>query len=289
MKAVFSILLLFILLFSFTSCSTDDVVDNDDVNTDTIQEKIDGSINWKNWYLSVPLNNGEGKATSIFYADIVNKNLSDEASEYFYQNADSSYTMFTKFTGYTTSGEYALNDGKYCRTELREFWRGLQTTSDNWKMDSGTHILESTLNVDYVENNKSVIVAQIHGKESVGVSGNPATVKVFWSRGFIKVYHYTKPDIGEPWSKAFENRSIIAGQVDSNIFTIKIKVEKGKLYYGLYCKANEIDIDYTFAYDYASNGYVHDNYFKTGNYFLNDDNYTSTSQVKLYKVITEHY
>lgn len=245
------------------------------------------SIVWKNWYLSVPINNGENKATSIFYEDIENDALTAEESDYFYKNEDGTYTMFTKFTGYTTSGYSELGD-KYCRTELREFWRGNQDTNDNWYMNEGTHILETTLNVDFVEGNGRTIVAQIHGKETPGLEGSPATVKIRWNSGMIQLDHYTKPDEGELWTSQFDTKVDVA-RVDNEIFTFKLKVEGGKCYYALICEAKDIDIDYTLMYDYVGNGYAHWNYFKTGNYFGWHDDYEKTAQVTLRKVVTDHY
>ncbi|WP_298496598.1 polysaccharide lyase family 7 protein [uncultured Algibacter sp.] len=243
-------------------------------------------IVWKNWYLSVPINNGDGKATSIYYEAIENNTLTTAQSEYFYKNEDGSYTMFTKFTGFTTSGLSALGD-KYCRTELREFWKGNQSTSDNWPMETGTHILETTLKVDFVEGNGRTIVAQIHGKETTGLEGAPATVKIRWNSGEIQVDYYTKPDAGEPWTSAFDDK-INVGKVDNEIFTFKIKIENGKFYYALVCEAKGINTDYTLIYDYVGNGYGHENYFKTGNYYGWHDDYVKTAQVTLYEVKTEH-
>jgi len=244
-------------------------------------------IVWENWYLSVPIDRGNGKATSIFYEAIVNNQLTDEEKEYFHQNEDGTYTMFTKFTGFTTSGLSELGD-KYCRTELREYWRGVQDTNDNWYMNEGTHILETTMNVDYVEGNGRTIVAQIHGKNTPTISGSPATVKIRWNDGEIQLDHYTKPDAGEPWTSAFDTKKNI-GRVDNEIFTFKLKVEDGKCYYALQCEAKGIDIDYTLMYDYVGNGYIHPNYFKTGNYYGWHDDYVKTAQVTLRKVVTDHY
>ncbi|MFV9550913.1 polysaccharide lyase family 7 protein [Algibacter sp. PT7-4] len=244
------------------------------------------NIVWKNWYLSVPLNNGSGKATSIFYEAIENNSLTSAQSKYFYKNTDGSYTLFTQFTGYTTSGQSELGD-KYCRTELREFWKGNQTTTDNWLMNTGTHILETTLKVDYVEGNGRTIVAQIHGKETTGLEGAPATVKIRWNSGTIQLDYYTKPDTGQPWTSAFDEK-LDVGVVDNEIFTFKIKIENGKFYYGLVCETKGINTDYTLIYDYVGNGYAHENYFKTGNYFGWHDDYVKTAQVTLIKVKTEH-
>lgn len=243
-------------------------------------------IEWENWYLSVPIDRGNGSATSISYQDIVDDKLTAEESKYFYKNDDGSYTLWTKFTGFTTSGLSQLGE-KYCRTELREYWRGNQDTKDNWSMSTGVHILESTMQVDFVEGNGRTIVAQIHGKESPDISGNPATVKIRWNSGMIQIDYYTRPDAGEPWTSQYDQK-VDFGRVDNEIFTIKIKIENGKLFCGLVCEEKGLDIAYTEMYDYVGNGYIHENYFKTGNYFGWNDDYDKTAQVVLHKVITEH-
>ncbi|WP_372938765.1 polysaccharide lyase family 7 protein, partial [Seonamhaeicola sp.] len=283
-------LLAIVLVFNCSSSqdenvnTTEEEQTPEEEQTEQEEETTEENIVWKNWYLSVPLNNGSGSATSIFYQDIVDDNLGPQTSKYFYKNSDGSYTMYTKFTGYTTSGYSELGD-KYCRTELREFWRGNQTTTDNWSMATGTHILETTLKVDYVEGNGRTIVAQVHGKETTGLEGAPATIKIRWNSGTIQIDYYTKPDEGEPWTSAFDDKLDIAN-VDNEIFTFKIKIENGKFYYGLVCESKDINIDYTFVYDYVGNGYGYENYFKTGNYFGWHDDYEKAAQVTLYKVVT---
>ena len=208
-------ILLFALLIFISSCnesanlgtipSVDD--DEEEIEDSVVNPPIevdpDAKIYWPNWYLSVPIDAGSGKATSIGYQTIVNNQLTDEESEYFYQNDDGSYTMWTKFTGFTTSG-YSELGNKFCRTELREYWRGNQDVRDNWSMSTGVHTLETTMKVDFVEGNGRTIVAQIHGKESPGIDGNPATVKIRWNSGIIQIDHYTRPDSGEPWTSQFD-------------------------------------------------------------------------------------
>ncbi|WP_406683575.1 polysaccharide lyase family 7 protein [Seonamhaeicola sp. MEBiC1930] len=275
-----------ILIYNCSSSTTEEESTTNKEEQIEEEESPDENIVWKNWYLSVPLNNGDGKATSIFYQDIINDNLGTAASKYFYKNTDDSYTLYTKFTGYTTSG-YSELGGKYCRTELREFWRGVQSTTDNWSMSTGTHILETTLKVDFVEGNGRTIIAQIHGKETTGLEGAPATVKIRWNSGTIQIDYYTKPDSEEPWTSAFDDKIDIA-DVDNEIFTFKIKIENGKFYYGLVCETKNINIDYTLVYDYVGNGYGHENYFKTGNYFGWHDDYEKAAQVTLYKIVTSH-
>ncbi|MDC7220578.1 MAG: polysaccharide lyase family 7 protein [Spirochaetales bacterium] len=260
-----------------------------------------GPINWNNWYVSVPLENaeGNGKATSIFTEDIVNNNFTDEQKKYFMTNEDGSYTLFTHFTGYTTSGQYDFRkSGKYCRTELREFYRGNQDTNDNWSMDEGLHQMESTLKVEYLpEKVKGTYVAQIHGisdeytKENTVRTGNPATVKVLYQPGGDLLIEYYRapaenPDEKEWTSSAHEKIQI--GNVGNEVFTIKLKVENGVLYYGLTCEAKGIDVGYKKLYNYAKNGYNYRNYFKTGNYFGYNVDGEKYSQVVLFDVKTFH-
>lgn len=250
-------------------------------------------IVWKNWYLSVPINNGSNKATSIFYQDIINDDLTAAEKEYFYyDDATGSYVMWTKFTGYTTSGFYELDESKYCRTELREYWQGVQDTDDNWFFNTGeTHVMESTLNVDFVEGSRRrTFVAQIHGKKSTisGIDNGPATVKVLWESGEIEVEYYVAPANPNGEWTSDDNAKSARIRVDNEKFTIKLKVENGVLSWALECEAKGVNQDYVELYDYASNGYHYDNYFKTGNYFQWDDDYEKAAQVRLYKTITHH-
>ena len=293
-KIIFRIFLL-ISIFSFTNCAKEEAVVKEIIEEEVeeIEEEVvvieDTNFVWKNWYLSVPIDRGDGskKATSIYSDEIINESLSSEEKKYFYKNTDDSYTFYTKFTGFTTSGGAELDAGKYCRTELREYWKGVNDTDDNWYMDSGTHEMESTLKVNYCEGNGQTYVAQIHGKQSATLSGSPATVKVQWKNGDIVIEYYEKPANGV-WTSDYDEK-ITIGKVDNEKFTIKLRVKDGKLEYGLICETKSINIDYTVLYDYVSNGYNFDNYFKTGNYFKWNDDYTKASEVVLYGVKTAHY
>ena len=216
-------------------------VGNDDSNTNIPTDgfgpaSVDvGTVTWKNWYLSVPIDraDGSGKATSIYYEDIEALNLTDEESYYFDQNADGSYKMTAKFTGYTTSGYYDSFSSKYCRTELREYWQGNQTTSDNWYMDDGIHELETTLSVEKCEGEGKTYVAQIHGKSGTSLSGtdltaSPATVKLFWENNQVGLEYYTTAGVvdGE-WTSSTGVVKPILGLVGNNKFTLRVKVEAG--------------------------------------------------------------
>ncbi len=292
--------LLLLCLSILTSCSsseednmpvTEPVSDGDPVDEDTTEEEEPTekeSVVWKNWYLSVPLNRGNGKATSIYYETIENDGLTTDQKKYFYKNQDGSYTFFTEFTGYTTSGESALDASKYCRTELREYWRGNQSTSDNWSMAEGTHLLESTLKVNYCEGRKQTYIAQIHGikNEALGLKNSPATIKAQWFDGNIVIEYYQKPTSGE-WTSEGDGKVTI-GRVDNEKFTIHLKVEDGKFIYKLVCPNKNLDTGYITLYDYVGNGYTYENYFKTGNYFKWNSDYTQSAEVILYSVKTTH-
>lgn len=288
-------LYVFLIIIFLAACTSAEevivvppIVENEveEMEAPTVEETDPENITWENWYLSVPVDRGNGKATSIGYQDIINDQLSAEESKYFYQNDDGSYTLWTQFTGFTTSGFSELGD-KYCRTELREYWQGNQTTTDNWSMATGAHILESTMQVDFVEGNGRTIIAQIHGKESAGISGNPATVKIRWNSGMVQIDHYTRPNDGDPWTSKYDKK-VDFGRVDNEVFTIKVKIEEGKLFCALVCEAKKLNLEYTEFYDYVGNGYIHENYFKTGNYFGWHDDYEKAAQVVLHKVVTEH-
>jgi len=256
-----------------------------------------GVITWKNWYLSVPIDraDGSGKATSIYYTDILSNDLTDEEREYFDFNEDGSFNMDAKFTGYTTSGYYDSFASKYCRTELREYWQGNQTTSDNWYMDDAIHELETTLSVEKCEGEGKVYVAQIHGTKGTSLSGTeltggPATIKVQWYNDNIILEYYTVEGVvdGEWTSASGTVAKATVGNVGNNKFTVRLKTEEGRFYMALYCEATGVDTGYIEYYDYLANGYEYQNYFKTGNYYRHDEDYTSISEVTLYSAITNH-
>ena len=256
-----------------------------------------GTITWKNWYLSVPIDraDGSGKATSIYYADIEASNLTEEEKYYFDYNTDGSFKMDAKFTGYTTSGYRETFASGYCRTELREYWQGNQTTSDNWYMDGGSHILESALSVQKAEGEGKIYVAQIHGikgtsSEGIELLQSPATIKVQWYNDNIVLEYYTLEGVvdGEWTSASGTVGKVTVGNVGNNKFTVRLKTEAGKFYMALYCEATGVDTGFIEYYDYAAQGYTYQNYFKTGNYFRHDEDYTSVSEVTLYSAETFH-
>ena len=71
-------------------------------------------------------------------------------------------------------------------------------------------------------------------------------------------------------------------------FTVQLKIEEGKLFFGIICEAKNINTGYVEVYDYVGNGYAHENYFKTGNYFTYNGDYSADSQIRLFEVKTLH-
>lgn len=248
-----------------------------------------GSFNFDKWYLSVPVDNGAGKATSISYtSDVDGYDVDSDEERYFKRNSDGSFRMFAEYTGFTTSGTYSLEtSSKYCRTELRERWEG-GTTNSNWSLNSGTHILNTTVNVDYCDGGKTY-VAQMHGAETDGEVGAPATIKFLWEEGTLYIEYYTAEGINDEgeW-KSTNDEMIEVDYVGNSIFTVSLKIDDGKFYYALTCEDKGIDIGYTYVYDYDKYGYEYDNYFKTGNYFRSNSSYSDSSVVNLYNLTTSH-
>lgn len=280
----------FSLLFS--SCDAESInddlettVENDAEMPQTAAKATTGVFNWDNWYLSVPINNGSNKATSIFSDDLKNANFTSAEDDYVWKNSNGTYTFKSKFTGYTTSGKYGLDEGKFCRTELREFWQGNNDTGDNWVMDSDTHLLESKMKVVAVGGDrKRTYIAQIHGYGG----NNPATVKVGWQDGMVNIIYYTKPSSGNWTSGTTTSKDL--GYVGHSPFTIKLKVENGKMYTELECLSYDLDTGFVYHYDYKANGYndLYENYFKTGNYINWNEDYTETSIITMYGINTAH-
>ena len=156
------------------------------------------------------------------------------------------------------------------------------------------HELETTLSVEKCEGEGKTYVAQIHGKSGTSLSGteltaSPATVKLFWEADQVGLEYYTTDGIvdGE-WTSSAGVVKPILGQVGKNKFTLRVKIEDGVLYVALYCEATGVDTGYVQYYDYLTNGYEYQNYFKTGNYFRHDEDYTSVSEVTLYSAVTNH-
>jgi len=261
------------LLFVFASCSNDISdelsIEESFEGQDEIEQKVaKGDFSWENWYLSVPIDRGNGKATSIYHETLESGNFDPTHAECVKKNSDGTYTFTTNFTGFTTSGYYGLDQKKYCRTELRERWRGNQNNSDNWVMTEGYHKLESKMKVEEIGGNKR---------------------KVAWDNGEIKLEYYTKPTEGRT---TWTNKDIVKkdlGYVGHEAFTIYLEVKNGKLRTKLYSSAVGINTGYVTQYDYAGNGYTLPNYFKTGNYFNWNKDHQARATVKMYGIKTTHY
>ena len=106
----------------------------------------------------------------------------------------------------------------------------------------------------------------------------------------IILEYYTPEGIvdGEWTSASGTVGKVTVGKVGNNKFTVRLKTDAGKFYMALYCEATGVDTGYVEYIDYLNLGYEYQNYFKTGNYFRHDEDYTSVSEVTLYSAVTLH-
>jgi len=256
------------------------------------------SFDWRIWKVSIPIDNG-GKAKSLSGAYIRNAQFSNQEKRYIKKNSDGTYRFFAEFNGITTSGIYTERKKKYCRTELRELTTSGQPT--NWKMnDNRTHRMETTLRIDQVNGSsrsRGIIIGQIHADENQG-KGLP-TVKVFWNNRKIRLEYYTlKPSIktkvlsGEmspydAWKDKNKKKYLDIKKIDitsvskGQFFDLVIKINPSG---SLTCIANGKSKT---VYNYKQDKYPFKNYFKTGNYLIDDIN-GANGQVTLRGVKVNH-
>lgn len=256
------------------------------------------SFNWDVWKISIPINH-RGKAKSLSGSYIRAANFSNQERRYIKKNSDGTYRLFAEFNGITTSGIYDAGKKKYCRSELRELTSSGQPT--NWKMNDGkTHRMETTLKIDRVTSSnraRGIIIGQIHADENRG-KGLP-TVKVFWNNKKIKLEYYAlksstrkKVSAGqlspyEAWKdknkkKYLDVKKINITSVNKNqYFDLVIKINPSG---SLTCIANGKSKT---VYNYKTDKYPFKNYFKTGNYLI-DDTQGAQSQVTLRGVKVSH-
>ncbi|HAS45753.1 MAG TPA: hypothetical protein DCS93_35055 [Microscillaceae bacterium] len=268
-------------------------------NTDPQVNARVTSFDWRIWKVSIPIDNG-GKAKSLSGSYIRNAQFSSQEKRYIKKNSDGSYRFFTEFNGITTSGIYAARKKKYCRTELRELTKSGNPTT--WKMNEGkTHRMETTLRIDQINNSsrsRGIIIGQIHADENRG-KGLP-TVKVFWNKNKIRLEYYAlKSSIRdkvrsgemspyEAWKDKNKKKYLDVKKVDitsvskGTFFDLVIKINPSG---SLTCIANGKSKT---VYNYKTDKYPFKNYFKTGNYLI-DDNQGASGQVTLKGVKVNHH
>lgn len=255
-------------------------------------------FDWRIWKISIPIDNG-GKAKSLSGAYIRDAQFNSQEKRYIKKNSNGSYRFFTEFNGITTSGTYNAREKKYCRTELRELTKsGAPTT---WKMNQGkTHRMETTLKIDQVSTSsrsRGIIIGQIHADENQG-KGLP-TVKVFWNKNKVRLEYYAlkssirdkvrsgKMSPYDAWKDKNKKKYLDINKIDitsvsqGTFFDLVIKINPSG---SLTCIANGKSKT---VYDYKKDKYPFKNYFKTGNYLI-DDNWGATGQVTLKGVKVSH-
>ncbi|WP_240352427.1 polysaccharide lyase family 7 protein [Agarivorans sp. Alg241-V36] len=138
-----------------------------------------GNFDLLDWYLSIPVDEGDGYATSVKEVELA----ASYEDNYFYTGSDGGMVFYTPVKGVTTS-----SGTKYVRTELREMLRRGNTSystsgkDNNWAFSSIPSssqsafggidgVLDATLAVNHVtttsSNNEQVgriVIGQIHAE-----------------------------------------------------------------------------------------------------------------------------
>ncbi|SJN29022.1 Alginate lyase precursor [Vibrio casei] len=264
------------------------------------------------WYLSIPLDKGDGYATSIKENELA----ASYEDDFFYTGSDGGMVFYTPVKGYKTS-----ENTKYVRTELREMLRRGDTSKstsgaeNNWAFSSissgvqsdfagidGT--LKATLAVNHVTTTSSndeqvgrIVVGQIHAK-------NNEPIRLYYhklpnnSKGAIYFAHETSKSDGgnETWYNLLGSMVNSSGSLSSTSnpsdgielneeFSYDITVNGDSLIVtisqdGSQLAKKTIDMSGS-GYDDASN-YM---YFKAGIYLQdntsNDDDYAKATFYEL--------
>ena len=270
---------------------------------------VDIDIELIDWYLSIPIDRGDGRSTSIDETTLAN---GYEDDEFFMVNDDGSITMRCPTMGYKTS-----ENTKYVRTELREMLRRGNTShktqginKNNWVFSSypqseqdaaggvdGT--LDVTMKVSHVSVTGDnyqigrVVIGQIH-------AGSDEPIRLYYRKlpnnenGSIYFAHelYEGDDtwyemIGERDNDASNPADGIAL---NEVFSYTIDVEANTLTVVIQRQGKA---DVVTKVDMSNSGY-HTNseyqYFKVGVYHLNNSGTTAEDYVEatFYKIINKH-
>jgi poly(beta-D-mannuronate) lyase len=248
-----------------------------------------GNFDLSDWYLSIPVNNGSGVATSIKESEL---NADYSNSSYFYTAADGGMVFNCTVSGYKTS-----SNTSYTRTELREMMRAGNTSiatsgvcENNWVFGSASSEtkaaaggydgeLTATLAVNYVTTTGSssqvgrVIVGQIHAN-----SNEPC--RLYYrklpgnSKGSIYFAHETKGG-SESWYELIGSKSDSASNPSDGValdekFSYSIKVVGDQLTVTI-MRDGKSDVSKTV--DMSGSGYSTSDqymYFKAGVYNQNN-------------------
>ncbi|OEE58732.1 polysaccharide lyase family 7 protein [Vibrio splendidus] len=275
-----------------------------------------GNFDLLDWYVSIPVDEGDGYATSI------KENTLDAGYEdqFFYTGSDGGLVFYTPVEGVTTS-----SGTKYVRTELREMLRRGDTyystsgKDNNWAFSSipssdqsdfggidGT--LNATLAINHVTTTTSnteqvgrIVIGQIHAEKN-------EPIRLYYhklpgnDKGAIYFAHETSKSNGgdETWHNLLGNMVTSDGDLNSTsnpsggialdeTFSYSIVVEGDKLITtisqnGSELAAKEVDMSNS-GYDDADN-YM---YFKAGIYLQdNSSDDSDYAQVTFYQLNNNH-
>ncbi|MCA0936942.1 polysaccharide lyase family 7 protein [Vibrio alginolyticus] len=183
------------------------------------------------WYLSVPVDEGDGYATSIKENELA----ASYEDDYFYTGSDGGMVFYTPVKGYKTS-----ENTKYVRTELREMLRRGDTSKsttgseNNWafsSIPSSNHsdfggidgVMDATLAVNHVTTTTSnqeqvgrIVIGQIHAEHN-------EPIRLYYHKlpgntnGAIYFAHETSKSDGgdETWYNLLGNMVTSSGNLNS--------------------------------------------------------------------------
>lgn len=261
----------------------------------------------KDWYLSVPTNNGSGVATSIYEAAL---NNNYQLSNYFYTGSDGGMVFKCPINGYKTS-----SGTSYTRTELREMLRkgntSISTTGvnkNNWvfgtassssKSAAGGYdgTLSATLAVNHVTTTGDsgqvgrVIVGQIHATDD-------EPLRIYYrklpnnAKGSIYFAH-EKEGGGDTYYELIGLRSDSASNPSDGValnekFSYDVKVSGLSLTVTIK-RSGKADVSKTITMDSGYNGSDQYMYFKAGVYNQNNSGTgTDYVQATFYSLTNTH-
>lgn len=137
--------LLFVLVYS---CNSDEnkepkiVVEEELIETDELNPDVAPSKNFdlKTWNLSIPVNNGRGRATTI---TAIQLNLNYENPNFFFTALDGGMVFKCPVKGFKTS-----ENTSYTRVELREMLRGFNTNIETQGVNRNNWVFGSAPETD---------------------------------------------------------------------------------------------------------------------------------------------
>ena len=252
------------------------------------------NIDLSHWKVTIPTPRADGKALEVSPPEIFDYANNEVLKEFMYNDSTDGSIVFHAYPASTTANT------KYSRTELREQMEP-GNNHRNWTFKEGGRmkVKMSVPKVSRGDDGKEhrVIIAQIHGrlsneqKKMLGQKDNnaPPILKVYWSRGKIRVKTKVLKDLRAPDKQILGKEAWgddegheFEEEVGRRKFTLEVIVSEGRLEVVL----NGYD-SVVYENEHMKRWGVFENYFKVGNYFQSRDK-GSFGQVKIYDLEVSH-